>query len=591
MDDATLARKALLARLLLARERFLNRLHARLAGHSRPITEFRSQPEPKTIGSYAKGRQLMAGNFLFAGYLVEASGMSIWRLVSPDPAFEAELQGFGWLDDLAAVGDRAARELAQGWLSDWIEACGRGAGPGWEPALTGRRLIRWINHAIFLMQGRDREANDRFFRSLARQTRFLSRRWRAAPAGLPRFEALTGLIYAGLALKGSEHLAAPAARALAEDCTRWIDSRGGIPTRNPEELMEVFTLLNWAASALSDEGQMPQKAHLLAIERIAPTLRALRHADGGLARFHGGGRGAEGRLDQALATSGVRATATGGLAMGFARLAAGRSSVIVDAAPPPPGRHSLNAHASTLAFELTSGRRPLIVNCGPGAAFGPEWHKAGRVTASHSTLAIEGYSSSRLAPVRLARLGYADQLLDRPREVRVQQSAGLDGSSLLATHDGYGRTHGLLHVRRLDLSLDGRVLSGEDMLGALSETDRMTFEALMNRTRLQGVRFDIRFHIHPDVEAESDLGGNAVSLALKSGEVWVFRYQGSAEMSLESSVYLEEGRLKPRATKQIVLSDTVFDYSSQVRWSLSRAQDGGRHVRDLETDDMLAAIR
>ena len=336
---------------------------------------------------------------------------------------------------------------------------------------------------------------------------------------------------------------------------------------------------------------MPQKAHLLAIERIAPTLRALRHSDGGLARFHGGGRGAEGRLDQALAASGVRATAVTGLAMGFARLAAGRCSVIVDAARPPAPRHSLNAHASTLAFELTSGRRPLIVSCGPGATFGPEWHKAGRVTASHSTLAIEGYSSSRIAPVRLARLGYADQLLDGPGEVRVQQSSGLDGTSLLATHDGYARTHGLLHVRRLDLSLDGRLLRGEDTLGALSETDRLTFEALMNRTRLKGVRFDIRFHIHPDVEAESDLGGNAVSLTLKSGETWVFRYEGNAEISLTSSVYLEQGRLKPRATKQIVLSDTVLDYSSQVRWSLSKAQDGARHVRDLETDDMLTELR
>lgn len=591
MDDATLARKALSTRLTLARERFLNRLHARLAGRSRPVTEFRSQPEPRTIGSYARGRQLMAGNFLFAGYLVESSGTPIWRLVMPDTAFEAEIHGFGWLDDLAAVGDKAARQLAQHWLECWIEAYGRGSGPGWEPALTGRRLIRWINHAIFLMQGREKEQNDRFFRNLARQTRFLSKRWQAAPVGLPRFEALTGLIYAGLALKESEHLVAPAARAMADDCGRWIDPQGGIPTRNPEELMEVFTLLNWAAASLSDEGHMPQKAHLLAIERIAPTLRALRHSDGGLARFHGGGRGAEGRLDQALAASGVRATAVTGLAMGFARLAAGRSSIVVDAARPPEPRHSLNAHASTLAFELTSGRRPLIVNCGPGATFGPEWHKAARVTASHSTLAIEGYSSSRIAPVRLARLGYADQLLDGPRKVRVQQSSGLDGTSLLATHDGYARTHGLLHVRRLDLSLDGRILRGEDTLGALSETDRLTFEALMNRTRLKGVRYHLRFHIHPDVEAESDLGGNAVSLALKSGEIWVFQFEGSAEMALESSVYLEKGRLKPRATKQIVLTDTVLDYSSQVSWSLAKAQDGKRHVRDVETDDMLVPFR
>jgi uncharacterized heparinase superfamily protein len=70
---------------------------------------------------------------------------------------------------------------------------------------------------------------------------------------------------------------------------------------------------------------------------VAPTLRALRHSDGSLARFHGGGRGQEGRLDQALATSGVKTIRTEGLSMGFARVSHGRTSIIVDAAPPPVG--------------------------------------------------------------------------------------------------------------------------------------------------------------------------------------------------------------------------------------------------------------
>ena len=43
----------------------MHRLHARLAALARPATGFVSQPEPKTIGSFARGRQLTAGNFLF----------------------------------------------------------------------------------------------------------------------------------------------------------------------------------------------------------------------------------------------------------------------------------------------------------------------------------------------------------------------------------------------------------------------------------------------------------------------------------------------------------------------------------------------
>ena len=87
----------------------MNGIHARIATMAKPAAAFTSQPEPRTIGSFAKGRQLIGGNFLFAGYLVEAPGRSIWDLPMPSPAFEEELHGFAWLDDLAAVGDGPAR--------------------------------------------------------------------------------------------------------------------------------------------------------------------------------------------------------------------------------------------------------------------------------------------------------------------------------------------------------------------------------------------------------------------------------------------------------------------------------------------------
>jgi len=563
--------------------RFMNRLYARTSTRSRAATGFVSQPEPRTIGAFARGRQLIAGNFLFAGYLIEGRGRTLWDLPSPDPSFEEEQHGFAWLDDLAAVGDAAARQYAQDWTFGWILRFGRGRGPGWTPDLTGRRLIRWINHALLLLNGQERKTSDLYFRSLAHQTNFLAKRWRAARPGLPRFEALTGLIYAGLALTGMEHHVAPASAALARECSERIDAEGGLPTRNPEELLEVFTLLTWAALALAEAGRMAPAAHLAAIERIAPTLRALRHADGGLARFHGGGRGAEGRLDHALANSGIRASAPQGLAMGFARLSAGRTTTIIDAATPPAGRASFNAHASTLAFEMTSGRRPVIVSCGSGAPFGPEWRRAGRATASHSVLAIEGYSSSRLGKPGFS--GPRGMLTDLAEVVHARTEVTPEGTSLLAGHRGYARTHGLTHMRGLSLASDGRMLLGEDTLGALTEAERRRFEEVMRLTRDDGVRYALHFHLHPDVDAALDMGGTAVSLALKSGEIWVFRHDGYAELRLEPSVYLEKGRLKPRSSRQIVLSASVVEYASQISWTLAKAQDTPLAIRDLDREE------
>ena len=86
----------------------------------------------------------------------------------------------------------------------------------------------------------------------------------------------------------------------------------------------------------------------------------------------------------------------------------------------------------------------------------------------------------------------------------------------------------------------------------------------------------------------ADLGGAAVSMTQKSGEIWVFRQDGAAEMRLEPSVYLENGRLRPRASQQVVLSGRAMSYSTRIRWSLSKAQDTPtalRDLRDFEDDD------
>ncbi|MFK7763492.1 MAG: heparinase II/III family protein [Roseobacter sp.] len=573
------------------KEHFLNRWHAVRAGRmSSAAVGFVSSPEPRSIGSIARARQLQAGNFLFAGHLIEKEGGEIWSLTAPTVEFAHELNGFQWLDDLAAIGDKEAREMAQRWLRGWIVRYGRGRGPGWTPELTGRRLIRWIHHALFLLRGLNAADSDAFFLSLQKQTHFLAKRWPGAPEGLPRFEALTGLIYAGLSLEGMQSMADPAVKALARECSKQIDAEGGLPSRNPEDLLHVFTLLNWTAAALGEAGLNCPPAQKEAIERIAPTLRALRHSDGGLARFHGGGRGAEGWLDQALAQAHVKRRQiksqiegqTKGLSMGFARLSAGRTSVVIDAALPPGGRASVHAHASTLAFDLTSGRRPVIVNCGSGRTFGRDWRRAGRATPSHSTLSLDGYSSARLGPVDPAT--GREQLIEGPGHVPVEIQNQRGWWHFQGGHDGFVRTHGLTHARTLEMTVDGRDISGEDMLLAMKDLDKKRFDLATSAGERDGIAFDIRFHLHPEVDATIDLGGTAISLALKSGEIWVFRHDNTQSLRLEPSVYLETGRLKPRASNQIVLSGRAMSYATRVRWSLSKAQETAIGVRDLTQD-------
>lgn len=557
------------------------RLFARRLVVSRAPKAFVSHPEPKSIGSFARGQQMVAGNFQFAGSFIEAPRKPIWN-ISNDPLVIEEIQGCAWIDDVAATGTAAGQRTLQAWVAEWIRLYGGGAGPGWRPDLTGQRLIHWISHAIPIMRGQDKRATEAFLRSVARQASFLARNWRSAPVGLPRIQALTGLIYVGLALEGMEHFLRPNMRRLGRECARRIGADGAIASRNPEELMEVFSLLVWAKRVLEEEGHEPDARHLDALNRIAPTLRVLRLGDGSLVRFHGGGRGIEGQLDKALAESGVRAQAMMETRMGYARLASGRTIAVLDGAAPATGAASARAHASTLGFELSSGRHPLIVNVGPGRWFGPDWARFSRGTEAHSTVTVGRVSSSKFWAPGYAGDTFGERLSSVPLRVAVDRANDVSGVWVLGRHDGYLKDFGLIHDRRLFLSPNGREFKGED---TIYNRDGVGAKALTNAKRNAGgvIPFTVRFLLHPDVTASLDMSGHAVSLKLKSEEIWVFRQSGG-EIALEETSFLDQQRLRPRATRAIIVRGEVSEEQGQVTWALTRAQEGHRYTVETATE-------
>jgi uncharacterized heparinase superfamily protein len=542
----------------LARSRAL-----RAAARAAPATGFVLRPEGRPPGSFARGRRLAAGSIHLAGRVLEARDP--FGVPPPSPGFAEALHGWGWLDDLAACGEPAAREAARAWLAVWIDGFGMGRGPGWRADLAGRRLLRWVEHAVFLTAGTTPQARSAYYAATAVHAAFLARRWHTAPPGLPRIEALTGWLVAALSLDGLEGGIDPALAALTDAAAARIGPDGGIAERNPEALLWTAAHLAWARATLAEAGRRAPAPLDTALLAAARALRALRHRDGGLARFHGGGAGPEGLADRVIALAAPGDFQRPVQAMGFARMDGGRTSLILDAAPPPD---TDRAQAAVLGFELTSGRRPVVVGCGAGADFGADWAAAGRSAAGASTLALDGGTPA-------------------PTRVDLHRSDERGATTLLATHDGWVASHGLTHTRELRLSRDGRTVMGEDALAALAPAERARFDRLVTAGGGRGPDAALRFHLHPDVEARPDTGG--AKLVLASGEIWLFRFDGPARLDLEPSVWLEPGRRAPRPCRQIVLRGRVAGAGLRIGWTLAKAQATPLAIRDTGRDTGLAA--
>ena len=541
---------------------------ALLRSRAHRVTGFVSQPQPKALGEPARGQHMLAGTLFFAGELVELKGnQSIWDVEPPSKDFRAALHGFAWLDDLAALGSVDAMRKAQLWTIEWVVRHRGTRAAAWVPWLTGRRQIRWITHGVALMNGMDSEETRSFIDMMGQQATYLSRTWQDTLPGFARFEALAGYVHSATALSGMERHLQNAMQGLAGTLSRDIDPEGGIRSRNPEELLEIFALLTWTAEILRDAGEPADPSLDGAIARIAPVLRSLRHADGALARFQGGGRGRPGLLDLALRQSRLRPSMAKGLAMGYARLAAGNVTLLADAAPPLLGRGSSRAQASSLAVQMTSARDPILVSCGAGMRFGAEWRRAGRASPSHSTLVLDGYSSARLSRNSAG-------LEDGPEKITCNSKIAGGAEMLTLSHDGWVKTHGLTHLRNLSLEDDGRLLRGEDGLAALDPDHRRTLDSVLRLAPGNALSFKLHFHLHPTVKPSLDMGGQAISLALPGGEIWVFRAHlpgagRTADLTLAPSVYLDSRHMNPRATKQIVLSSQISGYGSTIEWSFA----------------------
>ena len=494
---------------------------------------------------------IYSGYFAFDGKAMNTHGASPFEVEPPSVEWAATLAGFGWLRHLRAADTALARVNARALVGDWILCATRGTvAPGGRPDVVARRLLSWLSQAPLILEGADGVFYRRFTRSLARQSDALLGAVDRGLDGATRMTALVALCELSLCAEGMGRLQRRASRLLVAELGRQILRDGGHVSRNPQVLLDLLLDLLPLRQAYAARGLPPPPALMGAIDRMMPMVRCFRHRDGALALFNGMGTTRPDVLATVLAYDDAGGAALrDARASGYQRLDAGDATLIVDAGPPPPPGFASAARAGTLAFELSLGSQRVIVNCGaPAAAQGTAWD-ASRATAAHSTLVLGDRSSSRFArggPLR-------GLLYTGPRIVSVERP---DDVTLALSHDGYARSTGYNHVRRLRLSPDGLALYGEDHL-----------ESAGAGGRPEPVAFAVRFHLHPGVRAVSARRGAAVFVVGPDDARWLFE-AGGLPVAIEESIFFAQAD-GPRRTVQLVVHGQAPD-TLRVVWSLAR---------------------
>ena len=128
---------------------------------------------------------------------------------------------------------------------------------------------------------------------------------------------------------------------------------------------------------------------------------------------------------------------------------------VAAAGPPPPAVASWEAHASCLAFEFSSARQRIVINCGVPEVHREMWRQVARSTAAHSTAVIADTSSCRFLQGGSMTRIFGAPIVAGPKHVEVQRGTRNNALLLRASHDGYAEAFNLLHQRSWRLALEG----------------------------------------------------------------------------------------------------------------------------------------
>jgi uncharacterized heparinase superfamily protein len=496
--------------------------------------------------------EIYQGRFPLAGRVLDAGNQSPFLLELPSHHFAVRLHAFSWLRHIRSDKSAEACANARAIVDDWIELHGsRVDGIAWEADVLAQRIIAWLSHSTVVLQDADSGFYRRFLSSLSFQVRYLRRRARYAPAGLPRLRLRIALAMASISMEARPSTIRRAARELNREIDRQILPDGGHVSRNPQAAVDLlFDLLPLRQTYINLGHDVPVKL-IPAIDRMYPAIRFFRHQSGDLGLFNGASSTLANDLMSVLRYDETAGQPFKALPHSqYQRMASGGTVLLADTGLPISADLSRTAHAGSLSFELSSGRHRFIINSGSPRFAGEKLRQLARTTAAHSTVCIGTASSARfsqsdfLGPVMVAGVSKVD----------VSRQTGPDGSDrLCASHDGYLTKFGLLHEREIRLNETGNKIAGRDRF---LEPDGTPSTVAPPEAAVA------RFHIHPAITLER-IDERKVRMLAQDGESWTFSIPAGELAIGEDIFFADASGVRPSQQLEVAFQ------GPEIRWFLA----------------------
>ncbi len=456
-----------------------------------------------------------------------------------------KLNNFYWFFSLDL---KSSKKKTQKIISKWITKNFRYNSKSWEFDLTSKRIIAWLSSHNLTIEECDKDYLNHFNEMIQKQTNHLMNEIKNSNIVDDKIIGCAAIILVGLSYRDEKNYLSFGLSLLKKISSLSLDSYGFPKSRNIKQLifyLKYYILIReWFREAQID---VP--------EQINETIYYLGQGYAFIWKnikldilMNGNNISNNSEFDQYLKRFGYKFKNENKEFGGYAILYNKKISIVMDVAPPPTSKFSSKYQSGALSFEINSNGKKLICNCGNYEGKKGKLIELSKSTATHSALVIDDNSSCQYK--KYNKNYFVNTSLKILKKNIVFEK---NYWKINASHDGYYKKYNTIHEREIEFYPEQFKFVGTDKI--------------LNKKSNLNIKFDIRFHLEPDVKLMKTQDNKAILIELDD-EGWKFTCN-NYDINIDNGLYFgNKNSYTPN--QNIFVSGIANNQNENIVWELSK---------------------
>ena len=436
-----------------------------------------------------------------------------------------KLNEFLWLN---LINRKSDSSIIRKIIINWIKKNDKINLRTWGTTVTSRRTLSWIFNAEIMLNSTNKDFQDLLLDSIIKQINHLKLNYRFEIRTEKKIEILSAILMSGLVFEEYSDNFEFGLRELKKIKEFFFDKEGFPLTRNPNDLIIFSKYFVLIRECMKDaQKYIPEFLNEITDKNLS-CLKKITTPDFKMPLFNGATEIELKDFFNYIENLNIKISNIKENVGKIVIIKSKKDFILLDAGNPPIKGLSSHYQSGPLSFEYYNDKEKIITNCGFGQNISSKAMLISRLTSAQSTLCLNDTSIVKFERSKILNSAFGNSIKTSFKIFDENNEENDATLKFWASHDAYEKKFGCYHKRVI----------GIDKISS----DVIGFDELKIKKNNGSIRYSIRFHLYPGIDASLTLSGKSVLLKLKKNKSILFLCN-EGKISLEKSVFLGGNKL------------------------------------------------